>query len=326
MSIGKFVISLDFELHWGVWDTQDFSSYQPNLLGARAVIPRLLSLFESRQMRCTWAVVGFLCFQGQAELMAQLPALRPGYTRASASPYGLVEKLAGQDESSSPCHFANSLIQQIVETPGQELGTHTFSHFSCMEPGQTEEQFRHDLQAAIRALQRYGVKPVSIVFPRNQCCYLKSCEELGLYCYREDPTHWIYNPDRNCSFLLLRRALKLIDSYLSVTGDNLFATPRSSPGQIINIPASAVLRPVPKQRWRKYLEPLRLQRITSAMTRAARSGRNFHLYWHPHNFGLRQDANLKFLERILDHFDKLKASHGFSSASMGDFANERISD
>jgi peptidoglycan/xylan/chitin deacetylase (PgdA/CDA1 family) len=317
-------MSLDFELHWGVRDTQDFAGYQPNLLGAREVIPRLLSLFEARNMRCTWAVVGFLCFQGHAQLVDELPVLRPSYLRGSASPYGLVEKLAGHDEVSSPCHFADSLIRQIARTPGQELGTHTFSHFSCMEPGQSEEQFRHDLRAAIRALERYGVRPVSIVFPRNQCCYLKSCEELGITCYREDPTHWIYNPDRTCSFLLLRRALKLVDSYISVTGDNLFETPRSSPGQIINVPASAVLRPVPKQRWRKYLEPLRLRRITQAMTRAARRGQNYHLYWHPHNFGLQQDANLKFLEQILDHFDRLKAIHGFSSASMGDFSKERV--
>jgi len=287
------------------------------------VIPRLLDLFERRQMRCTWAVVGFLCFPGQAQLAAALPSLKPGYLKSSASPYELVEKLAGHDECTSPCHFADSLIQLIAKTPGQELGTHTFSHFCCMEPGQTEEQFREDLRAAIKALRRYGIDPVSIVFPRNQCCYLKSCEELGLYCYREDPSHYIYNPDRNCSFLLLRRALKLIDSYFSVTGDNLFTTPRSSANQVINIPASAVLRAVPKSRWRKCLEPLRLQRITSAMTRAARSGQNYHLYWHPHNFGLQQDANLNFLERILDHFDKLKASYGFLSASMGDFANER---
>ncbi|MBS2034832.1 polysaccharide deacetylase family protein [bacterium] len=322
MKNGRFTLSLDFELHWGTWDTQDFESYRPNLLGARTVIPRLLSLFAARQLRCTWAVVGFLCFENQTQLVADLPILRPGYLRPSSSPYTLVEQLAGQDESSSPCHFADSLVRQIAATPGQELGTHTFSHFSCMEPGQTREEFRHDLLAAVRALKRYKCQPVSIVFPRNQCRYLDVCQEVGLRCYREDPRHWIYNPDRNCSFLLLRRALKLLDSYINLTGHNLFPTPPISDAPI-NVPASAVLRAAPRQAWRKLLEPIRLHRIKAAMTAAAKSGQNYHLYWHPHNFGIQQDANLHFLEQVLDHFEHLKASYGFASACMSDFANER---
>ena len=33
---GSFVISLDFELYWGVRDTVDLDSYRASLLGARA--------------------------------------------------------------------------------------------------------------------------------------------------------------------------------------------------------------------------------------------------------------------------------------------------
>src|ERR1700686_2907278 len=44
---GAFVISLDFELHWGVRDHERPNGpYGPNLLGARKAIPRLLELFE----------------------------------------------------------------------------------------------------------------------------------------------------------------------------------------------------------------------------------------------------------------------------------------
>ncbi len=47
---GAFVISLDFELHWGVHDVFALEAYRNNLLGARTVIPKLLRLFEERQV------------------------------------------------------------------------------------------------------------------------------------------------------------------------------------------------------------------------------------------------------------------------------------
>ena len=44
---GAFVISLDFELHWGVRDRLGSKdSYGNSLLGARKAIPRMLDLFR----------------------------------------------------------------------------------------------------------------------------------------------------------------------------------------------------------------------------------------------------------------------------------------
>ena len=43
--MSKFIISLDFELKWGVRDALD-ESYNENLLGARHVIPKILNLFK----------------------------------------------------------------------------------------------------------------------------------------------------------------------------------------------------------------------------------------------------------------------------------------
>lgn len=50
---GAFVISLDFELLWGVRDHADRSSYGRNILGGRAAIPRMLDLFERHGVRAT---------------------------------------------------------------------------------------------------------------------------------------------------------------------------------------------------------------------------------------------------------------------------------
>ena len=56
------MVSLDFELYWGVRDKTSLEAYKANLLGARHIIPRLLELFAHYGVRATWATVGFLFF------------------------------------------------------------------------------------------------------------------------------------------------------------------------------------------------------------------------------------------------------------------------
>ena len=57
---GQFVISLDFELLWGVRDHADRTSYGKNVLGARDAVPQMLEIFAQNSIRATWATVGFL--------------------------------------------------------------------------------------------------------------------------------------------------------------------------------------------------------------------------------------------------------------------------
>jgi hypothetical protein len=70
------------------------------------------------------------------------------------------------------------------------------------------------------------------------------------------------------------------------------------------------------------LERLRLWRITSAMETAARRRRLFHLWWHPHNFGVDLQENLAFLRKILDHFRILQDRYGMRSMTMAAVADE----
>ena len=66
---GVLVISLDFELHWGVRDlTPVDGPYRGNLLGAREAVPRMLELFERFEFGATWATVGFLFASTRDEL------------------------------------------------------------------------------------------------------------------------------------------------------------------------------------------------------------------------------------------------------------------
>ena len=56
------------------------------------------------------------------------------------------------------------------------------------------------------------------------------------------------------------------------------------------------------------------------MTHAAKHGLTYHLWWHPHNFGINIKENLAFLEKILVHYQKLSKKYVFRSVSMQQLA------
>jgi peptidoglycan/xylan/chitin deacetylase (PgdA/CDA1 family) len=316
-------VSLDFELYWGVRDHVSVSEYRENLLGARKAVGRMLELFSSYGIHATWATVGFLFFETKAELFRHAPARRPAYADARRCPYRDLP-LVGEDERSDPFHFAPTLVRLIAATPHQELATHTFSHYYCLEPGQTEAEFADDLRAALSTAEELlGQRLVSLVFPRNHVnhAYLATCAAMGILAYRGAEQAWYSRLGMSRGAALLRRALRLVDAYVDVSGSHTF-TPTCSAGVPVDVPASRVLRPYSPAL--RALEPLRLRRIVSQMTAAARQGKVFHLWWHPHNFGTHQRENLRFLERILVHFSALRREYGMRSLSMAEVARELL--
>ena len=58
------------------------------------------------------------------------------------------------------------------------------------------------------------------------------------------------------------------------------------------------------------------------MPNAAQNGKNYHLWWPPHNFGRAREANLAHLRAILEYFRHLRDTHGFRAMTMDDLAQE----
>jgi len=315
---GAIVVSLDFELAWGV-RRRAAGGYAPNLHGERVAIPRLLALFEEQGIAATWATVGFLFAESREELSSFSPPIeaRPAYAKADLSPY---DDPIGEGEADDPLHYGLSMIERIRATPRQEIATHTFSHYYCLAQGQTPETFRADLRAALAIARRRGIEVSSIVFPRNQ--HNPACDpilrELGITAYRGNPRSWMWRfaGTRNGS-APSRRAARLLDSYVDLSG--AAAYPWSEvlqPNGLSDVRASAFLRPTtPRGR---HLEPLRLRRIEGALRGAAQRGEIYHLWWHPHNFGRHPEENLGFLGAILGEFARLRDELGMRSLSMAE--------
>ncbi len=317
MEKGTFVVSLDFELEWGVRDRPAAFAYRPNLLGSRQAIPRMLETFREFQIHVTWATVGFLFFETREQLLAALPARRPQYRQARLNPYLALDGL-GENEERDPLHYGASLIRQIQAVPGQEIATHTFSHYYCLEPGQTVEDFRDDLRAARAAAQRTACELRSLVFPRNQFSeeYVEACREFGIEAYRGNEDSWLYAARSRSQESRLRRSLRLLDGYFDLTGNHCWHVAVGKGP--VNIPSSRFLRPYSPAL--RAFEGLRLRRITRALDEAAATGSLFHLWWHPHNFGRHTNENLSFLRRILEHFARLRDAGRMESLNMSEVA------
>ncbi|MBO9681974.1 MAG: polysaccharide deacetylase family protein [Flavisolibacter sp.] len=314
------VISLDFELFWGVRDKRTIENYGANVRGVRQVIPSLVELFEKYGISATFATVGFLFSRNRNELLNFVPGEKPAYHLSKHSPYeDNYLSTVGYSEEDDIYHYAESLIKILQQSPQQEIASHTFSHYYCLE-GASLVSFEQDIQAAKAIASTHGIELKSIVFPRNQYSkeHIDICKKLGLISYRGNEASKIYNPRQNNEQSKLIRATRLGDSYVNITGHHSFR-PKEENG-IINIPASRFLRPYfPRL---KSLESLRLHRIKSSMSYAAKKGECYHLWWHPHNFGVNLKENLSLLESILKHYQMLHGEHGMQSKTMRQIAEE----
>ena len=319
MEKGYFVISLDFEIYWGVRDIVEISGYKDNLLGVRKAIPAMLDLFSKYNITTTFATVGFLFFNDKNELLEGLPYKIPKYTNKNFSPYEGHFNKVGENEKEDPFHFAPALIDKIQQS-GQEIGCHTFSHYYCLEEGQTIEDFKADLQAAKRVAAKKGIALKSFVFPRNQYNqqYLNICKEEGITSFRGNERSKLFSAKNHGGSTAYRRPFRLLDAYFNLSGYNCYDTIDMNLSEPVNIPASRFLRPYSNKL--AFLDRLRLKRITKSMTHAAKNKLVYHLWWHPHNFGINIPENIEFLEKILIHYKKLSAQYGFTSTSMAQLA------
>ncbi len=312
---GNFTISLDFELYWGMRDIQSLESYQEHLSNVHFVIPKLLELFKKYEIHATWAIVGFLFLNDKDQLIKKFPPELPQYANKHFDPYDYIQN----NDLVKKYHFAPECIELIRNTPYQEIGTHTFSHYYTLEEGQTYQQFKKDLESAISMQLSTGQNCRSIVFPRNQYDieHLKIIKSLNVNFYRGNQPFWLYKPRRLNKEHLLLRLIRLADAYINITGYNTFTLEGSKTNVSVNVPASRFLRPFTPRL--KRFENLRFRRIQHSMMHAAKYNKNYHLWWHPHNFGKNIEENLCFLERILKHFNTLNTRYNFTSKSMCEY-------
>lgn len=312
---GTFIVSLDFELFWGMQDAHTLDSYRDHVLGGRKAVPELLRLFREYGIHATWAVVGFMMAENEGQLMSYFPSeeKRPSYKNPALSTYRCFGFI-GRSEETAPCFYAPSLIRMVADTPGMEIGCHTFSHFYCREEGQTPEQFEADLESFHALAKNRGYDVTSIILPRNHSRddYMEIIDRQGFTAYRDEENDWIHKL-RNRKLL---RLFRLADVYVPLTGQGGYVPHKE--GNVWFLTGSRMYKPYFERLG--ALESIKLHRIKKQMLHAARKGLTFHFWWHPHNIGVFTEYHLGQIREILDYYSYLKEKYGMQSMNMREAA------
>lgn len=303
----QLIVSLDFELYWGVHDRVSLDDARSRMLETRDVVRRLLDMFARRQVRATWATVGLLMCQDQGDAITRLPAVRPHYADPRHDPYRVLTRLRPSDRMAC---FAPDLVQRIVDTPGQELASHTFSHYLCREPGVDPASWSADLVAARSTASRWA-EVTSLVFPRNgyRDEHLAAAARAGFRTFRGVSAR----EQRLMRTPTVGRIVRLVDAYAGRSGTH---RPRvGDRQQLLDVPGDRFLRFRPRLPW---LTGRHVQRVFDELDTAARMGHTFHLWWHPHDMAADIDAGFGLLSHVLDRARQLSDHYGLRSCTMQD--------
>lgn len=313
-SNGYFLISLDFELQWGRFDKVVLDDVRKKELeNSLQLIPQMLELFSENEIAVTWAVVGMMFNKSREEWINNIPKVMPDYTNQKLSPYQYFNSLK-PNENLNKYFFSLEIIDKISNTKKQELASHTYSHYYCLEDGQCIEHFNADLET----VKSISSEMKSLVLPRNQfnINYLSVCKKLDFLTIRTNPSSWYWKAN---SDNLLKRLFRLIDtfnifSYTKCIHLDFFKKQKMFP---YFLPSSRFLRSwMPKN---KILNYIKLSRIKFEMTHAAKYKKYYHIWWHPENFGNHPKECLQELKAIVLHYLKLQRKYGFKSVTMNDF-------
>jgi hypothetical protein len=302
------VVSVDFERRWGVHHRfgLDIDAYRDHLENVEPVVLTLLRLLAARNLRATWAAVGALACKDWSEYFARAPEA-PLYENPSLA----VSPRYAELDLDGHLHFAPNLLRAISATPGQELGTHTFSHLLMREPGVTADDVSADLEAVACLWQeRFRMEPVSLVFPCNQVAFLPVVRSCGIRMWRGNELGWYHDCNESATNRPIARARRMLDAInpqvrhaCAIDGDMT----RASLFLRLNLPRAA---------W-----ALHCARIRNELD-SLRPSHVFHIWWHEHNFGADLRMRLARAEQVLDMIAERCERGVTTSQSMGDLLTE----
>lgn len=280
------VISLDFEMRWGVHDIYglNFQMYRENVLNLHEVIPLTLRLLAERKLQATWATVGAIGLASWQEYFNLAPPV-PAYHNKRLA----IDPRYADYDIDGLLHFAPDLVWKILSTPGQELGSHTFSHIYFREPGVTETNFILEMDAVSRLWrEKFKTDSVSLVFPKNQSAFEYLIPQTGVKIWRGNENAWYFDQTTKQANSLLPRLLRLNESVSPWVR-------RAVPSEGGVTRSSLFIRfNLPDPLWN-----LHMARVKNEL-RSISFGQIFHVWWHPENLGCRLARSLNRLKELLD--------------------------
>lgn len=312
---GVFTLSLDTELAWGCFDIGQTEKYREEYANTRRVVSHLCNLFEKYGVSATWAIVAHLLEDCGPNATTHNGQARPNFDWID----DWFEELPCSSNVDEELWYAPDLVQTIRScSVTQELGLHGYTHMILGDDGCTTETAEDEVERAVAVFERsLGTTPNSFVFPRNQIGNLKVLREHGIETFRDRDARW-YESDSVPN--LVRSGCRFADEFVRASPP--VVTPRQKCG-MVSIPGSQIFRPNTGW-WRYTPQNSQVARAKAGLSKAARTGKIFHLWFHPFNLGRDTDELLDALETILAHAAALEETGDIEILSMNEITEEYL--
>jgi hypothetical protein len=312
---GVFTLSLDFELLWGTVDLHGPERFRRDCeIEREVVIDRLLGLLDEHRISATWCILGhlFLSECRRSGGLAHPELVRPRHRWVRGD---WLQHDPCSDESRAPLFYGRSLVEKIraCRTP-QEIGSHSFSHAIFSDEGCTREAAASELSASLEAAREMGFELRSFAFPRNGVGYLDLLPQFGIRSYRGAAPRWYERREHPPALHRLARLWAVV----AATPPPVVA-PEPAAAGLTNVPASMIYLPMHGVR-RHIAVSRRVLRAQKGLAAAVRSGRVFHLWFHPTNLASEPEAMFRGLREILATVQDLVRQGRLDVATMGDLA------
>jgi len=312
---GVFTLSLDLELLWGTVDLHGPERFRRACeIEREVVIDRLLDLLDEHRIPATWCILGhlFLSECRRSRGVAHPELVRPLHRWVRGD---WLQHDPCSDESRAPLFYGRSLIEKIraCRTP-QEIGSHSFSHAIFSDEGCGREAAASELSASVEAARHMGLELRSFAFPRNGVGHLDLLPQFGIRSYRGPAPRWYERREPPTALHRLARLWAVV----AATPPPV-VTPEPAGAGLTNVPASMIYFPMHGMR-RHVPVSRRVRRAQKGLAAAARSGRVFHLWFHPTNLADEPEAMFRGLREILATVQSLVREGRLDVATMVDLA------
>jgi len=295
MNVGKFVISIDFELAWGgIFDETILHKNLELYKQTRKAIYEIIDLFEKHKISATWAFVGHLMLESCEKInnVKHPDIVRPNYSWFNKDWFHH-DPCTRKDINS--IWYADDVLKKVMSCKVmQEIASHSFSHILFGEEGCSKECAESDIRKCVEVASTYDINLSSFVFPCHSEGHKDILKKYGFNIYRG------YSYDRYSKIKnkKIKRVALIIDKIFAVT-------PKTSNLEmdeygLYYIPGN--LSYYKYNGWKHTLTRKSLvKQVKKGIDLAVQRGEIFHFWFHPYQIASNLTGSIDDLDYIFNY-------------------------
>ena len=277
----SFVLSIDLELAWGVWDKLNSTNVQKIIDTERLVCENLLNIFDDNEMPVTWAVVAAL-LDNKNKMMGNL---------------------------NQKAWYAPDILDNILNSKTKHLiASHSYAHkeFNTC----SNEEIIEDFEKSIFFLKSFNINTDVFIFPRNNVFHLDVLKKFNFKTYRSIDQSWskkVYKYNK-----LLGKISNLIDKVIPIKTNSV--SPLIDKFGLTEVPTSILL--ISKNGIRSIVTNYSMfKKIKDGIDLAISQNECFHIWFHPSNFYYQTNKQFDLLKKIINYVN-LKREQGLIEVKL----------